>query len=76
MAGGLPPYRSKENPTHHEVMTRYAIPLKQWRYEEAVRLGVSPWVVWYRLRRRPLKYYPAIKLRRVNQRVVFVTEQA
>lgn len=48
------------------------IPMKQWRSEEASRLGVSEACIQNRLVRNKEKYYPNLRLRRVNQRVVFV----
>jgi hypothetical protein len=45
------------------------IPLKQWAYEEAQRIGKSDRTVWYLLKHGG---YPHIKLKRVNARVIFV----
>jgi hypothetical protein len=51
---------------------KHEIPFKQWRAEEALRLGISTGAVWYRLLKGRRHFYPGITLRRVNQRVVFV----
>lgn len=48
------------------------LPMKQWLAEEAKRHDVSPAAIWRRLKVHPKKYYPNLKLRRVNKRVVFV----
>lgn len=47
------------------------IPLKQWRCEEAKRLGISPRSVAVRMSRGK---YPELqtRLRRVNARTIFV----
>jgi len=48
------------------------IPMKEWLSREAEKHSVNENTIWYRLKRQPQKYYPTLKLRRVNQRVVFV----
>ena len=49
------------------------IPLKQWIVEEAIRRELTLTAIRSRLARGK---YPHLKLRRVNQRVVFVSKQA
>ena len=44
--------------------------MKQWRMEEAERCGVTDTAIAQRL---GTGWYPKLKIRRVNQRVVFVT---
>lgn len=46
--------------------------MKQWRAEQAQREGVTEGCIANRLSRDKQKYYPNLRLRRVNQRVVFV----
>lgn len=46
-----------------------SIPLKQWRFEEAMREGVGAHSIMLRIIRGR---YPDLKLSRVNARVVFV----
>jgi len=46
------------------------IPFKQWIYEKAIRTRRTPEAVYMRVYRGK---YPHLKLRRVNQRVIFVT---
>lgn len=46
------------------------IPMKQWRLEEARRANVCDTAIAHRLRAGK---YPALKIRRVNRRVVFVS---
>lgn len=46
--------------------------MKQWRLEEAARLGVSEGCIMSRLYR--LKQYPDLKIERINKRVVFVVQ--
>lgn len=45
------------------------IPLKEWCYEQGVANGVTPHAIYYRWIRGK---YPGLKVRRVNQRVVYV----
>lgn len=49
---------------------RTEIPLKEWRYTEARRSGVSPWTIydWYRSGR-----YSHLKFRRVSSCVIMVS---
>lgn len=47
------------------------LPLKQWCAEEAIREGVSEAAISNRLYRGG---YPHLKLRRVNKRIVFVSD--
>ena len=47
------------------------IPMKQWRAEEAIHSCVTDTAIAHRLKRG---WYPNLKLRRVNKRVVFVTD--
>lgn len=47
--------------------------MKQWLAEEAQRTGMTITAIHNRLTRKPKKYYPNLKLRRVNKRVVYVT---
>jgi len=49
------------------------IPFKQWRAEEAMRLGISVNTVSSRLYRDGK--YPHLKLKRKNKRVVFVVNK-
>jgi hypothetical protein len=46
------------------------IPLKQWRIEQAIRLGVS--ITCFNSRFYKYRKYRGLKLKRVNRRVVFV----
>lgn len=46
------------------------IPMKQWRFEEAVRQGVSPGTIISRYYKQHL--YPALRIRRVSTRIVLV----
>jgi len=46
--------------------------MKEWLSQEANRTGMKPQTIYMRLNRKPEFYYPTLKLRRVNQRVVFV----
>lgn len=46
------------------------ITMKQWRFEEAVRQGVSEGAIASRYYH--LHLYPRLRIRRVNKRVVFV----
>ncbi len=46
------------------------IPFKQWRFEEAIRLGLSVNTIGSRYYRD--KKYPRLKVKRLNRRVVWV----
>ena len=46
--------------------------MKEWLSQEAKRTGMKPQTIYMRLSRKREFYYPTLKLRRVNQRVVFV----
>jgi len=48
------------------------IPMKEWLSQEAKRTGMKPQTIYMRLSRKREFYYPTLKLRRVNQRVVFM----
>jgi hypothetical protein len=52
------------------VNKTHEITMKRWRMEEAERAGITPNGVAARLYRH--KKYTDLKVRRVNQRVVFV----
>lgn len=45
--------------------------MKEWRMAEAARLGISESGVINRLSRG---FYPTLRVRRVNARVIFVTD--
>lgn len=48
------------------------VPLKQWLAEEGLRVGRKPSSVWNRLRDGKC---PGVRERRVNQRVIYVTDE-
>lgn len=48
------------------------IPFKQWRFEEAARLGITVAGLGHRLYRSSKPYYKHLKIKRVNRRVIFV----
>ena len=50
------------------------IPLKRWFFEEAKRTGVSHWAIQKRFYLGFKDGYPHLKLRIVNQRVIFVQQ--
>jgi hypothetical protein len=51
------------------TMKNKEIPFKQWRHEEAERIGVSPEAMYYLIRRGD---YPRLKMRQINKRVIFI----
>ena len=48
------------------------IPMKQWVHAEALREGVRPNAIYNRISRG---LYPNMAVRRVNKRVIFVSEK-
>ncbi len=54
------------------MTTQTEMSMKQWRYQEALRCGVSPDAIAYRVSSGK---YPGLKVRRVNDRVVMVDAQ-
>lgn len=48
------------------------ISLKEWRFEEAKRLGISSSAVNARLYHAKARFYPRLRFKRVNKRTVFV----